>query len=229
MNTARTRARERIRRLREMTTARGCTEAEAMAAAEKAAALMREHEISEADAIMDEAQSPSRQAGKGQLTRLWPVIAECTNTAVVVINHWEGAQVAFIGKEPGPEIAVYLREICERAVDRALADFKATLAYRRKRKLAMKRQLAAAFVGGMVYRLNQRLRQIFGPSIDRKAIAVASAALAERYADTTTLGMPTRERRHVDAALTGMAAGDKVTLAHGVAGGNAPLAIGSRS
>ena len=46
--------RDRIRALRDKTAARGCTEAEALAAAEKAAQLMRDHGVSEADIVMDE-------------------------------------------------------------------------------------------------------------------------------------------------------------------------------
>lgn len=226
MTDARSKARERVKRLREMTASRGCTEAEALAAAEKAAQLMRDHGISEADITIDEASSRTRQAGHGQKARLWPAIAHCTNTAVIVIRD-AGTDVSFVGREPGPEIAVYLRDVCERAIDRELARFKATPAYRRKRSLTVKRQMAAAFVGGMVNRLIYRLLDIFGPTIRREDRDEAEQALMERYSGAVDLPKPKRELRHIGAAVAGFMAGNNVTLAHGVAGAEGPLAIGA--
>ena len=229
MSDARRKARERVKRLREMTAARGFTEAEALAAAEKAAQLMRDHGISEADVTIDEASSRSRQAGQGQKARLWPVIAHCTNTATIVIHRERGQEVSFVGREPGPEIAVYLRDVCERAIDRELVRFKTGPAYRRKRSLATKRQMAAAFVGGMVTRLSYRLLDIFGPTISREDRDEADQALMERYPGSVDLPKPKRELRHSAAAVAGFIAGDSVTLAHGVAGAEGPRAIGGRA
>ena len=221
--------RERIRRLREMTAARGCTEQEAMAAAEKAARLMRDHGISERDLVMDEQASRARQKGQGQKARLWPVIAYCTNTSSIVVQGLDGNAVHFVGREPGPEIAVYLREICERAIDRELAAFKAGKLYRRKRSKAVRRQVAAAFVGGMVARLNRRLIDIFGPTRSAEAREEAERVLAERYPDMVDLPEAKRELRHHEASWSGYQAGDRVTLAHGVGGDAAPLQIGGGS
>ena len=221
------RIRQRILRLRELTQARGCTEAEALAAAEKAAQLMRDHGLSEADIVIDEQASASRQQGGGMKARLWPVIAYCTNTAVIVTSDASGATVvAFVGREPGPEIAVYLREICERAVDRELRLFKQTPIYRRQRKMSSKRETAAAFVAGMVHRLSTRLREVFGPSIDKAAREQAVVALDERYPSSHELARPKAPLGRESAAMAGFAAGNRVTLAHGVGEAAAPLAIG---
>ncbi|MCB1463234.1 MAG: DUF2786 domain-containing protein [Nitratireductor sp.] len=212
-----------------MTAARGCTEAEALAAAEKAAQLMRDHGISETDIKIEEASSRSRQGGRGQKARLWPVIAHCTNTASIVVRSRFGNDVTFVGREPGPEIAVYLRDVCERAIDRELARFKTTPAYRRKRSVAVKRQVAAAFVGGMVTRLSGRLLEIFGPAVSEADGAEANRALAERYPGSIDLPKAKRELRHSMARAAGFLAGENVTLAHGVGGSDTPLAIGDRS
>ena len=220
------RIRQRILRLRELTQARGCTEAEALAAAEKAAQLMRDHGLSEADIVIDEQASASRQQGGGMKARLWPVIAYCTNTASIVISDASGTTVAFVGREPGPEIAVYLREICERAVDRELRLFKSSPIYRRQRKMSSKRETAAAFVAGMVHRLSTRLREVFGPSIDKAAREQAVAALDERYPSSHELARPKAPLGRESAAMAGFAAGNRVTLAHGVGEAAAPLAIG---
>lgn len=221
--TERAKIRDRVRRLRQMTRANGCTEAEALAAAEKLAAIMRDHGLSDADIVMDEQASKARQGGTGQKAALWPVIAHCTNTDVIILRDRNGSRVAFIGREPGPQIAVYLREVCERAVDCALAAFKAGKLYRRKRTLKVRRQVATAFAGAMVARLCQRLLEIFGPTISAEERAAAGQALAERYPNNRDLPAPRREVRHVEARWAGHDAAQRVTLAHGV-GGAAELA-----
>lgn len=229
MNEDRRRIRERLKRLREMTASRGCTEAEALAAAEKAAQLMRDHGITAADLEIEEASSPTRQAGHGMKARLWPVISFCTNTASIVVRDDDGADLTFVGREPGPAIAVYLWDVCERAIDRELVRFKSSTPYRRKRKLTVKRQMAAAFVIGMILRLSERLKLLFEPSIDVPSREAAKAALVERYPDSLVLRRPRAKVRHVEAVAAGLMAGDKVTLAHGVNAAGAPLQIGGAS
>lgn len=226
MSEASQKIRDRVRRLRERTTDRGCTEAEAMSAAEKAAQLMRDYGLSDIDILMDEQSSPSKQRGGSPKARLWPVIAYCTNTASIVLERMNGADVAFIGREPGPVVAVYLRDVCERAVDRAVREFKTGTFYRRRRGLASKRAAANAFVDGMVSRLNSRLVELFGPSVSAVARDEASAALEERYPRTVPVKRPRRDLRHNAAANAGWYAGNEVNLAHGVGGVNAPLQIG---
>jgi len=229
MSEAQRKLKDRIRRLRELTEERGCTEAEALAAAEKAAQLMRDHGLSDADIVMDEQSSSTKNKGGGQKARLWPVIAHCTNTASIVITRRDGADVAFIGREPGPEIAVYLRDVCERAIDRELRRFKLTKLYRRQRKPSSRRETAAAFVAGMVDRLSRRLIDVFGPSTSAEARGEADRALAERY-NAVDLPRPKAPQGRWDAQDAGSRAGDAVTLSHGVGGAaNEPLQIGART
>ncbi|MBX3580805.1 MAG: DUF2786 domain-containing protein [Rhizobiaceae bacterium] len=218
--------RERIRLLRERTTARGCTEAEALAAAGKVAQLMLDYGLSEGDIAFDEQSSRSAQKGGSPKAALWPVIAWCTSTAVVVIERMHGADVTFVGRAPGPELAVYLRDVCERAVDRAVRDFKKGRFYRARRGLPSKRAAVNAFTTGMVGRLNQRLQVIFGPSVSREAYDEAARELDLRYAGNTDTPPPRVDLRHIAAAAHGWMAGEKVTLAHGVGGVATPLQIG---
>ncbi len=220
------RIRERILALREMTAARGCTEAEALAAAGKAAQLMADHGLSEADIVMDEQASKAKEAGRGPKGKLWGTIAYCTNTASIMVDNGFERRVAFVGREPGPEIAVYLRDICERAIDRELRQFKQSKLYRRQRKASSRRETASAFTHAMVYRLSVRLRQVFGPSLNAEAGRQAVAALDERYPKATQIAQVRAPLGRLDAAMAGNAAGEKVTLAHGVGGSSEPLAIG---
>ena len=219
--------RDRIRRLREMTAGRGCTEAEALSAAEKAAQLMRDHGLSDADIVMDEQRSKAKNRGGSPVAALWPVIAYCTNTASIIIDEGgKGVAVSFVGREPGPAIAVYLRTVCERAVDRAIREFKTGGFYRRRRGLPSKRAAVNAFANAMVNRLSSRLVDVFGPTINDEQRDQAKSALAERYPDRLPVRGPRKDLRHTEAAEAGWAAGSAVPLSHGVSGGQAPRQIG---
>lgn len=220
--------RERIRRLRELTAARGCTEAEALAAAEKAAQLMRDHGLVDEDIVMDEQRSRSKRGGQSMRAHFWPVIATCTNTAVIIVDTADGFAVSFLGREPGPAIAVYLRDVSERALDRAIADFKAGQVYRRFRKLSSKRAAVADFSNVFVARMNRRLRETFAKSIDDGAKALSDAELTRRYPDTVESEAPARPYFHFGARSAGLRAAEAVTLAHGVGSEVAPKQIGCR-
>lgn len=226
MSNANQKLKDRIRALREKTAARGCTEAEAIAAAEKAAQLMRDHGLSDADLTMDEQASASGH-GRSVKAKLWPAIARCTNTAhIVVRTPGIAAEVQFLGRSPGPMVAIYLRDVCEGAVDRAVREFKTTSFYRRRRGLKSKRAAVADFVDGMVNRLRWRLLDVFAPSIDAAAQDEASRALAERYSDIRTIKATAAPMRHSAARAAGWHAGERVTLAHGVGSAEAPRQIG---
>lgn len=212
-----TKARNRIKRLREMTAARGCTEAEALAAAEKAAQLIRDHGISEAEIEIDEQRS-ARSASKGRSVkaRLWPVIAACTNTVPIIVSDAGRPAISFIGREPGPEIAIYLHDVCESAIDRAVREFKRSTFYRRRRGLSSKRAAVSGFVDAMVTRLGNRLWEIFGPQHDEEAVEQALEVREERYGAGRAVTPPKGSLRHYPARAAGWMAGENVNLSHGV-------------
>lgn len=203
----------KIEGLRAKTRAAGCTEAEALAAAELAAKLMAEAGISEADLRQTEASAPEKTTRATWRSDLYATIAGCTNSAVII-----GVDecVLFVGREPGPDIALYLRDICVRAVEGAIREFKAGAFYKRRRTLATKRQAVADFVAGMVFRLKMRLREIFAPLRDQDAQAEAQKALERRFT-VVALKKPSRKLRYSDAIAEGYRAGAEVALNHGVA------------
>lgn len=207
----------RLRALRAMTTANGCTEAEAMAAAEKAAAIMRDAGLSEEDLEISEVGSRVRGKGRAISSKLWPVIAYCTNTKSIVVTSSGGSACVFLGREPGPEIADYLRDLCDRAIKREVATFKATTWYRRRRSLATKRQAVADFTNGMVTRLASRLREVFADNIDEAAKDQAKKAFEARYSGGKAIKHPDAPGRYSEAANSGWVRGGSVPLSRGVA------------
>lgn len=222
----------KIAALMKMTTASGCTEAEALAAAEKAAALMRDHGLTEADITIGEASVRQGSKGRGARDPLWRAVAHCTNTAATYLTESgaRGSDLIFIGRDPGPEIAAYLVAVLNRAVDTGIAAFKAGEFYRRRWSDATRRAAVRDFTAGMVLRLRLRLVEIFGPQIDNEANALARVARDERYAGCVPVTAPEANVRFSEAASSGWVAGNSVNLAQGVHGGSpAPRQIGSAS
>jgi hypothetical protein len=215
----------RLRALRAMTTANGCTEAEAMSAAAKAAEIMRDAGLTESDLEIGEASSPSKSKGRSVAADLWPIIAFCTNTASIVVIDDGSVSVTFVGREPGPEIAVYLREVCERAIKRELEIFKAGDYYRRRRTLKTRRRATDDFVLGMVLRLRRRLLELFSPIRSDAARARAVEALDTRYPDASKRKLRDRTIRNAEAAVEGFAAGGRVPLNHGMTESDAAAAL----
>ncbi|KAB2749879.1 DUF7168 domain-containing protein [Brucella anthropi] len=219
---------KRIAALRQMTTERGCTEAEALAAATKAAELMQEYGLSESDIEFCEQAVSSKTKGRNPAADLWPVIAHCTNTASIIVSYVvpPKTEVTFVGKAPGPQIATYLLVVLNRAIANEVKKFKASTFYRRRRSLSTKRKAVADFTVGLVWRLRERLLEIFAPAVSDEIRAAAHDALAERYPAASSIERKKHQTRYDDALWNGWDAGDNVNLSHGVSGSEKPLAIG---
>lgn len=223
MTDRRSRLAEKIAALRAKTKAAGCTEAEALAAADLAARLMREHGISDAELLMSEARVAEKTSRATWRSELVNVIAYCTNCHSILLAD-EGFWL-FVGREPGPEIAAYLRDVCFRAVAAEEARFKAGTFYRRRRSIATKRQAAADFRTGLVLRLRGRLINLFGPIVDEKARAEAREVAHARVGrGLRPMGSGLKETRFSAAANEGWHAGGSIPLNRGM-GGSGPAGL----
>lgn len=211
---------KRIAALREMTAARGCTEAEALAAAAKAAELMRDYGISESDLVMDQKSVRRKSEGHSVRDDLWRRLADMTNCACILVHEGGKPVRTFIGCAPGPEVATYLYTVLDRAIDRAVAEFKVGIYYRRRRTVKTRRAAVHEFTYAMVLRLCVRLRELFAGSISAEAREAASAALAERFPNSTAIAKRAHPKTgSTDAFYSGFAAGGGVALSHGVGTG----------
>ena len=224
--TAAERLRARLRALLDKTVERGCTEAEALAAAEKARAIMAEHGISPADLAMGEARADEdRPARPVWHNMILTAAALCTNTAVLLRRD----AYVFVGAEPGPEIAVYLREVALRAVDSGVAAFRLTPAVAGQRLFALRDRAERDFTAAFVERLAVRLVEVFRFQRDdaaRRRAVVHRDALYPGVA----VHDPRRRTRDSRAYAAGEAAADAVALHHGVRTGVATFhRIGGRA
>ncbi len=220
------RLRARLRALLDKTVANGCTEAEALAAAEKARAIMAERGISDADLAMGQARAAEdRPARPAWHHTILTAAALCTNSAVLL----ERNGYVFVGAEPGPEIAVYLRDVALRAVDSGVAAFRLTPAIAGQRLFALRDRAERDFTAAFVERLAFRLVDVFRP---QRNDAARRRAVAHR--DALYPGVPVhdarRRTRDRHAFAAGAAAADEVALHHGVRTGAAPQRmIGGRA
>lgn len=228
METEREKVIRLLAQLRSRTVERGCTEAEAMQAAEKAAALMAEYQLTSGDVeICQEDFTNLRSGSSAVRSRIWAQIAAATNTAPIFRESMGVPVVTYVGAEPGPSIAVYLHQVCDRAIDREAAEFRKTGWYRKRRTLKAKKQATSDFTMGMVRSMGARLQVLFASTISDEQREAAQAELDRRWPDAETTKPAGASGRYYDAAAAGVAAGGRVTLAHGVAGSKAAvLAIG---
>lgn len=218
--------RKRLAALRATANDRGATEAEAMAAAEKLAQIMRDHGLSDHDVEYEEVSVGLKTKRPTVRTGLLGVIAICTNSAATTKLHWGEPQVVFLGKAPGPQIAEYLHTICDRAIDRAVAEFKQSPEYTRRRTPVTRRAAIQDFTIGMVERLSHRLFLMFEGSINLDEMAKANQIRDARMPLTSTVKVPVKKVRFGSAAASGHSAGRNVQLAAAVNGGRPVRQIG---
>ena len=217
--------RRKVASLLRMAQNEKASEAEAMAAAERAAKLMAEAGLSATDIEFDEEQATLRTRRASIRDTLWGVIAHCTNCGAITRRDWTPV-VIFIGRAPGPQIAVYLVDVLNRAIDREIELFKLTPEYRRRRTLATRRAAVQDFVNGLVGRLRLRIMGLFQASIDLDAAEEAQAVRDQRFPSSAPHRVKAHSVRFGGAAAAGYSAGGRVQIAHGVTGGHAPRQIG---
>jgi hypothetical protein len=220
---------KRIRALREMTTARGCTEAEAMAAAAKLANLMAEHQLDDQEIEIDSDAVKSKTSGSSPRAKICGVISWATNTACIFTFDDEGKRLAkFYGSAPGPEIATYLVTLCNRAIDQELRTFKKERFYRNRKTIKTRREAANGFTVAMVNRLSTKIYELFVATHDETAALVAQNVRDKEHSETVSRSPIMRTGRYWEAAAAGHRAGDKVAINHGVSGTEKQLQIGAR-
>lgn len=224
----------RIRALRAKTVENGCTEGEAMSAAEKLAQLLADHNMT-----LDEADlraSPFTRhdhTGTGAVgLKLWKVanaIAELTNTRT-----WTGGQDApgantFLGLSHEVEVAAYMLAICERAMRTEVQALMRRLAH-----LSMMKKTAKVvpFVDGMADRLASRILDMIPPVQPGTGLIVLRNALIDQEMTRRGIEIETgHARRPIDTAAyrAGASAADKVALNPGVRGADSMAQIAGRS
>lgn len=208
-----------IRALRAKTVANGCTEAEALAAAEKLAALLQQHNMT-----LDEAEMRASPFERHQEThddwigeRLWKIadgIARLTDVRYWTGRPGEAPTINFFGFAHEVDVARYLLEICRRAMETEQARI---LRNPRLITRARQRRAVAPFLDGMADRLRQRLRDMKPPEPTGTGLVVLRGALIDQAMTEKLRERRARGSRTLEAGyLDGVSAGDRVSLNRGL-------------
>ena len=211
----------KVRALKDRTTDRGCTEAEAMTAASLAAKLMTEHDLTMTDVEIGESTCDTTFVNTGKKTthevRLAiKAIAFFTDT-VAWRDRDEGViRYAFFGLENDTEFAVYLHDVIRAAMDAEVAAYKS---HQWLLDEPSGRSASHSFLVGMARRVSERLKELKRTqnastiaSTGRDLVVVKSHLVHGQFAQ---LGMRLRKgsatHSHDQRAhAAGKAAGDRV-------------------
>lgn len=207
----------RIRALRAKTVENGCTEAEALAAAQLLADLLAKYNMT-----LDEAELREQPFAHHREThddwvgdRLWKVAAAVSD--LTGARYWanrpgERASIDFFGFDHEVEVARYMLEICAGAMRRAVEDLNRSLWPR-----IAKRSNVLPFLDGMADRLATRIRAMIPTVQPGTGLVPLRNALIDQAMPVTVRKRPMAGSRDLDTSyLDGVLAGDRVALNPGL-------------
>ncbi|MBN9560507.1 MAG: DUF2786 domain-containing protein [Alphaproteobacteria bacterium] len=231
-----TRVKTRIKALTEKTVARGCTEAEAMAAAEMVGRLLERYALTMEE--VDVRQEPCVQVEVsigGQRRRpidvCVPAIARFCDCKVWLTRVEQQASYVFFGFETDAGLAAYLVAVIDRAIKTELAGFRNS---RTSLAGTVLRRASASFQHGMAARVAERLEAMLA---DREAAvagqrSTGTALIVLRHQVVEDAFRASKIRLHVLVGLTlrqnaafraGRVAGERVHLNRPVGNGGTEL------
>jgi hypothetical protein len=215
----------RIRALLAKTTANGCTESEAIAAAAKAGELMDRYSIALSDTEIKQERCERREATEARHDVLFvaPAIARFCGCKV-----WHASgRIQYFGLPQDVAVASFLTDLIRNSMD---ASFRAFLRSPSRPKHVHGRGLRRAFLVAMATRLNARLNEMTAAreasaqtASGTALVVVRNAVVTEQFAALNMkLGRarPVRYRGNDAASAAGRTAGDRVNLTTGI-GSNA--------
>lgn len=150
--------RDTIAALKAKTTGNGCTEAEAMAAAEKVAELLSKHGVEDAA----ELEFDQHQVEIGRRTvvdSLWGVVATFCHCKLWYSKDFlsKGWTATYFGRWNDVAVAEYLHGMLERHIKGATREFQKSKEYTRRRSPKTKREATKAFQEALVHALEHKL------------------------------------------------------------------------
>lgn len=222
---------ERIAALRARTTDRGCTEAEAMAAAAKTAELLDRHGLSMTDVELarqpcDRLEVPTRRRRAAPLDECVPAVAaffDCRSWFQTDAEGW--LHWVFFGLPADVQAAAYLQSLVEQAFETEGNRFRQGAEYRRGRG-GRRRALSDSFVLGLSHGIVAKLhalraeREAALRGASGRDLVLAKAGVVDT--ELAKLGMRFRSRRPAERRVNmtafeqGQAAGERFDMRPGV-------------
>lgn len=225
----------KVRALLAKTVENGATEAEAIAAAAKAAEIMEKHDLSMDELDVRESQTKQQEHAfdpvfRAHLTRVAMAISTLCETRFW--NNGSGATATkgtFYGLAHDVEISGYLFDICEGAMRRDAERYHEE--HLRYLAVAARPRRRDSFLGGMADRLSQRILEISwarkrsgGTALVPVKDAIIDLAMKEDGIELKSARIGIRDREP-DSYRRGKEAGNRVALTAGVAGNGPDAAL----
>lgn len=151
---------ETIRLLTSKTVSRGCTEHEAMAASAKIGELLKVYNLSMDQVFLDNSKCTTVTINTGifqrrPINRCLVALADFCDCKVWFSTTNDGIVYHFFGLQTDTEMAKYLYEMIDAAVETEIARFKASATYLYAQ--THRKRLSSSFQHGMVGRIANRL------------------------------------------------------------------------
>ncbi len=208
---------KRIRALLDKTIENGCTAEEAVAAAAKAAELMRKYNIDKNEIEIMFVEYKLDVGNRSVRSNLWPIVIYYTNTRAIYDS--ASNKMIFFGKYPWPEIASYLLDVCDHAIVNEVKRFKKLPTFTKRPTVLAKKRAVSDFTISLINRLDDKIRLLFGGTISQEEQRNVEEYLEKKYlGETTPTKLPPKTQAYADAAADGWRAGENVNISHGVNG-----------
>lgn len=219
----------RIKSLLNKTVENGCTEAEAMIAAEKAAQLLATYSIDQSSIDITVVDLPVDIGFRSMRTAYWPTICEYTNTFHLLVSKRSSNELTLkiFGQEPWPDVAAYLIAVCDRAILTEINKFHKSTIYRRKRTRSSRMTATADFTSALSSRIEDKIQLLFAENRSSE-IRAKMQRFAEKKHDFISVSAPEPHSTFSHAYLAGDRAGENININFGVTGAS-PLAIKQQS
>jgi len=229
--------RAKLRALRAKTVENGCTEEEAVAAAEKMAELLSKHDLTEEDLqAADYRQHEVPLGRRGPLDPVWFAVATFADCRGWYVRRGRQVTFCFFGRPQDTLVAEYVYDVMKGHCAGALADFRKSPLYLRRRTSKTRADAVRAFQEGLAEPLIRKLldglyrRHAPGsPSIGRQLVRAVQGQLEVmmgRHGVKLGNSRPIKEadgRFKEDAQRQGQQAGAAVDVHAGV--GTAPSKV----
>ena len=218
----------RLQALRAKTTANGCTEEEALAAAAKVAQLLDQHDLSLSDLeirqeLCEKSAIDTRRKQRQPISACVPAIAEYCDCKVWLEKDDSGIRYVFFGLRPSIEMAHYVYDVIMSAMRGGWEDY-----VRSQRLIRHRRDEKGSFQFGMAVSIAEKLtamkverdeanRRSSGRDLMVVRHAVVDAEY-ERLNLNLRRGRASGKKVEASAFQAGQAAGQSLTLRPGVGG-----------
>ena len=194
----------KIRNLKNMTVENGCTQDEAIAAANKAREFIKNYDLDERILDFEENHIDLGRSRRDVADKMCCAIAVYCGCDLWLRTDRNSSDkwtlhVVYFGKEPAPVLAEYVHDICFRALQKAVQEEKETARYKRRRKPRPRRQHIKAFKLGFALAISSRL------ALTADAENMAAARISQE--EVAKLNMNFRKRKalaKVDQRISGV-------------------------